>query len=172
MRYRLLHGWMCDDGVALLQLAATESAAAPHRSAAWLHVYVPRMAGFMSFRPSKAAVLTHPRMRSRSKPMNRALKLVLIGSMVAALAACHRDGDKNAQDQNAATPPAAADGSPAGGNSAPATGTSGDATGTATGTDPSQTPPPVTPTTPTTDPQSPISDPQQQQQPPADNQQH
>ncbi|WP_369932842.1 hypothetical protein [Xanthomonas tesorieronis] len=127
------------------------------------------MTGSTSFRPSTAAVFIHPCEREAGvKPMNSALKFVLIGSMVAALAACHRDGDKNAQDQNAATPPAAADGSPAGGSSAPVT--SGDATGTSTGADPATAP--ATPATPTTDPQSPTTNPQQQQQPPADNQQH
>ncbi|WP_295957661.1 hypothetical protein, partial [uncultured Xanthomonas sp.] len=65
--------------------------------------------------------------------MKTAMKMVLVGSMLAALAACKRDGDQPATDPNAANPPAAADGSPAGSSTAPAGTTSGDASGTATG---------------------------------------
>lgn len=72
--------------------------------------------------------------------MSRTLKVALIGSVLAALVACHRDGDQPAQEQNAATPPAATDGStaPAAGqdaSAAPAAGTTGDA---AAGSDASQ----------------------------------
>ncbi len=101
--------------------------------------------------------------------MSRTLKVALIGSMLAALVACHRDGDQPAQEQNAATPPAA-DGSmaPAAGQDAgtpPAAGTTGDAT---MGSDATQGTPPATP--PATDPQQPTSDPQQQ--PTTDKPQH
>ncbi|CTP86529.1 hypothetical protein [Xanthomonas graminis] len=93
------------------------------------------------------------------KHMSKTLKLALIGSVLAALVACHRDGDQPTHEQTA-TPPPAADGS-----TAPAAGTTGDA---AMGSDATQGAQPATP--PATDPQQPTSDPQQQ--PTTDKPQH
>ncbi|WP_080932982.1 hypothetical protein [Xanthomonas albilineans] len=57
--------------------------------------------------------------------MSRMLKTLLIGSILAALVACHRDDGKLAPDQGAAPPPtAAADVSQAGGTSGEAAGKS------------------------------------------------
>ncbi|AKK67372.1 hypothetical protein [Xanthomonas translucens] len=103
------------------------------------------------------------------KHMSKTLKVALIGSVLAALVACHRDGDQPTHEQTA-TPPPAADGStaPAAGQDAatpPAAGTTGDA---AMGSDATQGAQPATP--PATDPQQPTSDPQQQ--PTTDKPQH
>ncbi|MFC6842120.1 hypothetical protein [Xanthomonas theicola] len=80
--------------------------------------------------------------------MRRTLKFVLIGSLLAGLVACQRNGDKPAQERNPTTPSPATDASQADGAAAPTGTTSGAAaTGAATGSDAAQG------TTPPADPQ-------------------